>query len=105
MNLSTGNKILRGRCTAVPLPSIVKEHVEELALEKGISSIKFTNKKGIELPNVDDVFVLPFEMVGIYVYEGIQKSETFFFSKNIVNCKAVIVDKFIIEAPFNWLNS
>ena len=55
MNLNTGNELTRGRCTAVPLPSTVKEKVEEMALEQGISTVKFTNKKGVELPNVEEV--------------------------------------------------
>ena len=54
MNLSTGNVITHSRCTAAPLPSTVKKRVEEMALEKGITTVKFTNRKGVELPNVEE---------------------------------------------------
>src|SRR5210317_499689 len=54
MKLHTGKRITRARVTVVPLPRTVKEAVEDMALREGITSIKFTNERGIEIPHVDD---------------------------------------------------
>ena len=51
MNLNTGEKFLRGRVTAVPLMQAVKDQIEELAKQQGITSMKFRNKRGKLLPN------------------------------------------------------
>ena len=56
MNLNTGKRISRPRVTAIPLTAHVKQHVEEMALTEGITTIKITNKDGVELPNVDDKY-------------------------------------------------
>ena len=54
MNLTTGQAITRGQVEAVPLPAAVKERVEEMALTQGIKNVKFTNRAGVELPNIED---------------------------------------------------
>ena len=53
MNLNTGQIVNRRKFIPAPLPSIVQQLVELMAYDQGIKKIKFTNKKGIELPNVD----------------------------------------------------
>ena len=53
MNLSTGKRITRNKITPVPMSEVVKNRVEQIATDQGITLVKFTNKKGIELPNVD----------------------------------------------------
>ena len=54
MNLSIGKIITRNKVLAVPLPSTVKQQLEEMALEQGLESVKFTNKVGVEFPNIKD---------------------------------------------------
>ena len=53
MNLNTGERIIRGNVTPLPLTNIVKEKVESMAREEGITHIKFTNKKRVILPCAD----------------------------------------------------
>ncbi len=53
MNLSTGKEVTRNVVTPIPLPDSVKTKVEKLATKQGFTTIKFTNKKGVELINVD----------------------------------------------------
>ena len=53
MNLSTGKRITRNKITPVPLSEVVKNRVEQMAVDQGITHVKFTNKKRIELPNAD----------------------------------------------------
>ena len=53
MNLSTGKRITKNKITPVPLSEVVKNRVEQMVTEQGITHVKFTNKKGIKLPNVD----------------------------------------------------
>ena len=53
MNLSTGNEITRSSVTSSPLTVNVRERVEQMAIDQGITHLKFTNKNGIELPNTD----------------------------------------------------
>ena len=53
MNLNTGEKIARGKATPTPLSVVVKSQVEAMARRQGITSIKFTNKAGVALPNQD----------------------------------------------------
>ena len=55
MNLRTGKPITRNKVTPILLPAVVKEKVEEMALQQDIFTIKFTNTNIIELPNIDDV--------------------------------------------------
>ena len=55
MNLNTGKIISRARVTKIPLPSTVKEKVEQMAPTEGKSDMKFYNRNGLELPNSDDV--------------------------------------------------
>ena len=37
------------------MPAAVKQKVEDMARQQGIKNMKFTNKKGVELSNVEDV--------------------------------------------------
>ena len=53
MNISTGKVLTRNKVTTLPLPKIVKEKIEEMALKEGIVAVKFMNKGSIELLNVD----------------------------------------------------
>src|SRR5210317_1558710 len=49
MNLSTGKRITRSRITAVPLTEVVKNRVEQMAVDQAITYVKFTNKMAIDL--------------------------------------------------------
>ena len=53
MNLNTGQVITRGKVTPVPMTNEVKKKVEQMAIQQGITAVKFTNDRGVELPNVD----------------------------------------------------
>ena len=53
MNLNSGMRLTTSKVTPIPMTDIVKEKVEEMALKQGINKVKFTNKKGIDLPNAD----------------------------------------------------
>ena len=53
MNLNTGKIITRNKVITIPLTKIVKDKVEQMAFDQGITQIKFTNKRGIQLPNID----------------------------------------------------
>jgi hypothetical protein len=53
MDLKTGREITRGRVTPVPLTDTVKNMVETMAIKEGITSIKFTNKRGVTLTHHD----------------------------------------------------
>ena len=55
MNLNTGKVITWARVTEVPLPSLVKEKVEQMGLTEGKTDMQFYNNKGVEFPNSDDV--------------------------------------------------
>ena len=45
MNLNTGKVITRNKVTTIPLTKVVKDKVEQMAKDQGITQIKFTNKK------------------------------------------------------------
>ena len=53
MNLCTGQRLSRNRVTRISMTSLVKKIVEKMVTDQGIARIKFTNKTGVELPNVD----------------------------------------------------
>ena len=53
MNLNTGKIITRNKVITIPLTKIVQNKVEQMAKDQGITQIKFTNKRGIQLPNLD----------------------------------------------------
>ena len=53
MNLNTGMRITTSKVTAIPITDIVKKKVEDMALKQGINKVKFTNKKGLDIPNSD----------------------------------------------------
>ena len=55
MTLSTGLPLTQSNITAVPLTQFVKNAVEALALKQGYKRLKFTNKKGVELGNLDGI--------------------------------------------------
>ena len=48
INLSTGKPITRNKMMMVPLLAVVKEKVEEMALEQGVENVKFINCTGVE---------------------------------------------------------
>ena len=48
-----GKCITRGQITPIPLTSVVRNTVEDMAQQQGITHVKFTNKKGKEITNAD----------------------------------------------------
>ena len=53
MNINTGMEITRSQITTIPLTDMVKRRVEDMAIQQGHKVIRFTDKKGIELPHAD----------------------------------------------------
>ena len=54
MALSTRNKRMCGKATMIPMSDIMKQKVEQMAINQGMDQTKFTNKnKGIESPKMD----------------------------------------------------
>ena len=54
MDLTTGKQITRqGKVWPCPMTSVVKNQVEALAAEQGMTNVKFTNEKGEMLPHAD----------------------------------------------------
>ena len=62
MNLNTGKVVARTTCAAVPLAKAVRDKVEQMAKAQGITTIKFANKKGVELPNADWIAGVDYEL-------------------------------------------
>ena len=53
MNLKMGKRLPRNKITAIQMTNIAKQKDKHIFMDQGISRIKFTNIKGIELPNVE----------------------------------------------------
>ena len=53
MNLNTGKRITRSKIMSVPLTEMVIRRVEDMAQQQLITHVKFTNKTGVTLPNVN----------------------------------------------------
>ena len=53
MDLTTGEEITRGRVAPFPLTDTVKNAVEAVGVNQGMTSLKFTNKKGQTLAHQD----------------------------------------------------
>ena len=64
MDLTTGALITRGRITAVPMTTTVKEKVEAMAKQQGITNMKFTNKKGETLASDDWIAGVDYDVIG-----------------------------------------
>ena len=53
MNINTGKIITRGRVVTVPLSKTIKDAVEQMAYRQGFTKKKYSNKKGVVIPNID----------------------------------------------------
>ena len=53
MNLNTGKIITRSRVITIPLTKMVKDTVEQMAIRQGFTKMKYLNKNGIIIPNID----------------------------------------------------
>ena len=53
MNLNTGKIITRGRVVTVPLSKTIKDAVEQMAYRQGFTKMKYSNKNGLTIPNLD----------------------------------------------------
>ena len=53
MNLNTRKRMTCSKITLVPLTQLVKDRVENMAREQGITEVKFTNRNGMDLPKAD----------------------------------------------------
>ena len=51
----------------------------------------------------DNLFTLPFSLVGAYNFCGFIEEEETTIDINEIVSKAIIVDEFIFEAPTEWL--
>ena len=51
MNLHTGKPITRNKITPVLMTKLALNQVEKMARDQGITKIKFTNKRGMQLPH------------------------------------------------------
>ena len=74
INLNMGQVITRNIVQPIPLPAAVKEKVEEMAVMQGLTSTKYYNQKGIELPNIEDSRGV--EYVDVYDYDPYDKDYT-----------------------------
>ena len=64
MDLTTGFRITRDRVHPCPLTLLVKNQVEALAKEQGITDMKFTNKKGETLSHADWIVGVDYDVLG-----------------------------------------
>ena len=53
MNLQTGLRVTRSKVIGLPLTKTIQDAVESMAEKQGITTMKYRNKKGIAIPNVD----------------------------------------------------
>ena len=82
MNLSTGKRITRNKITPVPLSEVVKNRVEQMAVDQGITHVKFTNKKGIELPNADWIAGVDYDIDYDEINDN-DKDDTYEYQQNV----------------------
>jgi hypothetical protein len=66
MDLTTRAENTRGMVTPVPLTETVKKVVEAMVVKQGITSLKFTNKKGQTLEQEDLVAGVDYDTIGDY---------------------------------------
>ena len=53
MNINTGKIITRGRIVTVPLSKTIKDAVKQMAHRQGFKKMKYSNKNGMIIPNMD----------------------------------------------------
>ena len=93
MNLNTGEKITRGKVTAVPLSETVKNRVEDMAREQKITHVKFTNKAGVQLPKTDWIAGVDYNDTYVGIYNEREEAEDAnYVALQRIQDEALIVD-------------